>query len=347
MFSRLRHYLIDLALDKCNKPLDQVMKFMLLILSLFYRFGQIVHRGVYRFHLVKRFRLPVPVISVGNVTWGGSGKTPVVSYLAQQLSVNHEVAIVSRGYGHDEPLQLSQNLKRVNIITGKNRSRQIREFLKHRCVDVFVLDDGFQHWPLERDLEIVNVNALHPFGNGHLLPRGILREPIWGLKRADIVIVTHANLVTKQQLDDCLAQITPYVKRENIWLSRHEPIGFVRGRTQEKYDIRAFEGKKMMAVCGIGNPGSFVKTLEDLGVEVTDTFLFGDHHDYEEKELKNIRRSLARRKENFSFVTTEKDWVRCPLELGRSLDPLILKVEIRIMEDEERLLARLRRLLSP
>jgi len=128
-------------------------------------------------------------------------------------------------------------------------------------------------------------------------------------------------------------------------LCKHEHVGFVRGRTNEALDVQAFQGQKMMAVCGIGAPDTFVKTLESVGVDVSQTFVFGDHHDFQETELKNIRRKVNLAKD-ISFVTTEKDWVRCPLEMGRSIDPYVLKVKIRILENEDRLTDRLNRLFQ-
>ncbi|HUU70784.1 MAG TPA: tetraacyldisaccharide 4'-kinase [Planctomycetota bacterium] len=302
----------------------------------------------YRLHGPNRpYRAPCPVISVGNITAGGTGKTPMVEWLVRWLKANHRrPAVLSRGYratsrtSNDESLLLSSHLGDVPVLTGKDRARSARVALAQKLANVFVLDDGFQHWPMARDLDIVLIDSLLPFGGGHLLPRGLLREPVTALKRAGIVVITRTDLVSDErrcEIRDAVASLNGSVP---IVESAHVPVGLVAAeaaqQTPEPLEISSLPGKGVLLFSGIGNPEGFEKTVASLGCTIAESFRFRDHHRYFDHELTELQKR-AERVGCDVVLTTEKDIVK----IGRCWNgrvPLIaLKVEIRITAGEDAL----------
>src|SRR3989338_3609287 len=206
----MKKYLYQLATDQSNGPLDQILKFFLWMLSLIYGLAVFVVKSMTRVT-----HLPKPVISVGNLTMGGVGKTPLVEFIAEYILLNPNFAnaksglkqlkpaILTRGYipsalqskmsESDEVAMLKKKFPQVPIVAGPNRAQRAQDFLKENAADIFILDDGFQQWGLFRNLNILTVDATNPWGNGHLIPRGILREPLSSIKQADIVVLTKTD----------------------------------------------------------------------------------------------------------------------------------------------------------
>jgi tetraacyldisaccharide 4'-kinase len=178
----MKKYFYELMTDKRKGPPDKIVQWLMLALSRIYGVVASVTQAMYHDRLLSVYRSHVPVVSVGNITTGGVGKTPFVIWLARTLKDKGlKVVVLSRGYGaaqglNDEAKMFKEILPDVPIVTGANRKKSIQETLKEKHVDLFVADDAFQHWPLHRDLDIVLIDATNPFGNGHLVPRGILRE---------------------------------------------------------------------------------------------------------------------------------------------------------------------------
>jgi tetraacyldisaccharide 4'-kinase len=282
----------------------------------------------------------VPVISIGNLTTGGTGKTPAAVYLVKLLqSMNYKPGILTRGYGGtiykdggilsdgkelllseresgDEPYLLSVNLPGAPIAVGKNRYANGQKLEHLYDVNVFVLDDGFQHYSLERDLDIVLVDATNPFGNGHLLPHGSLREPIDALKRSDVIILTKTSLLSEDKLDELKKRVLELAGHDAVFCSNHSPSHLVQlpvvynfasvpGWKKEKLSI--LKNKNIWAVSGIGNHRAFEKTLAGLGATEISSISYRDHYRY---TLKDILSILKRVSKDDYIVTTEKDWIR-------------------------------------
>lgn len=304
--------------------------------------------------------LPVPVISIGGITVGGSGKTPFTNYLAACLVRNgHAPAILTRGYrrrsaatniilgpgakmpaaftGDEAQIYLRTGLVPVGI--GANRYETAQILLRQFCTtDVLLLDDGFQHARLHRDFDIVLIDGLDPFGRGNVVPLGRLREPPEALARADLFVVTRAeDDVRFEAIRTRLAEWNP---RAAVFRTRL----VVRCWRDVNTDacLPTLAGRRVAAFCGLGNPENFWRTLESLGVNVVFRWTFGDHYCYKPAELKRLAHQ-ARIHGADLLVTTEKDWVNCPDHAEKAIAPLDLAwLEIDLeLEDEPRFLAEL------
>lgn len=298
---------------------------LLIPLSLLYAGSAALHRGLYRLGVLKSGKLPRPVISVGNLTAGGGGKTPIVMWLAETLSKQGvKPAILSRGYGRkgcdivvvdpdaswekfgDEPSLMAGRLKDVPVAVSGNRRLAGMEILQDRDVDLFILDDGFQHYALERDLDIVVIDGQRRFGNGRLLPAGVLREPVKRLSGADFIIVTKA-----QQRDTRFeGYISQHSQAPVLWAD-YRPAGMFRidsGKDPVSED--ALDGP-LVAFCGIAVPEGFRQTLEHANIEVAQFLTFPDHHHYTGYDVEKIM-TTAGLSQAVGLVTTEKDAVRWP-----------------------------------
>ena len=346
----MRKYLYNLATDKYNGFIARIIKSFLLILSLIY--GLIV-KILILFYRLFPSRINCKVISVGNITLGGTGKTSLVEYIAKYLKEKgHKVAILTRGYKRkintmgDEPSMLAMNLKDVVVTVDTNRIMAAKKAIKDYSIDSVILDDGFQQWKIKKGLEIVTIDATNPFGNRYLLPRGILREPLSSLRRADIFVLTKTNLNPDIiDLKYFLEQINP---KAIIFTAEHRPIGFYEiNQNNVLLDRNTLKGKTVTLISGIGDPDSFENLIVSMGINIGLSFRFPDHYNYTQKDLAKI--STASREKNIdTIVTTEKDAVRLyNLQLKTyNLQLLILRIELVITKDEEKFQHRLLSLYS-
>jgi tetraacyldisaccharide 4'-kinase len=274
------------------------------------------------------FRRPqqadVPVISVGNITTGGTGKTPFVAFLAGWFGQrNVRVCLISRGYGaldgaaNDEKLVLDSLCPGVPHVQHPDRVASARTAVEQHGAEVLILDDGFQHRRLGRDLDIVLVDALNPWGYGHLLPRGLLREPLSGIERADLVVLTRADLCEageKQRIRARLAAIRGTGECVEV---AFPPSGLINAGGQ-MLPLESLASRPLAAFCGIGNPEGFRHTLRQAGADLRDDAFraFRDHHHYTLADLDEVG-ALARRSSAALVVTTLKDLVKIDrVELG-------------------------------
>lgn len=289
-------------------------------------------------------RVEVPVISVGNLTVGGTGKTPMVKWIATQLREHGvRVAILSRGYGaeegakNDEAIELEQALPDVPHLQAPDRVASARVAIDELASQVLLLDDGFQHRRLGRDLDIVLLDATEPFGHGHLLPRGLLREPIASLARADVVCLTRANMASAKSRANFRQQVSEHAT-EAIWCeASHQPKRLLSTTGQEQ-PIASLAGKRVAAFCGIGNPDAFHRTLESLGIEIAAWRVFPDHHPYQRGDIAQLESDA---KDVDLVLCTHKDLAKVQTaRLGKT--PLwAIEVEIQLTVGEESLKARL------
>jgi len=276
----------------------------------------------------------------------------IAKYLKQE---GHKVAILSRGYKRkvkscenmgDEPYMLKMNLKDVPVIVDADRVRGAQKAVRDYAVDTVILDDGFQQWRIKKDLEIVTIDTNCPFGNRNLLPRGILREPLSSLKRADVFVLTKTNVAPMtNQLKDFLGQVNP---RAPVIESIHQPLGFCQlDKPNDLLDIAKLAGKSVTLFSGIGAPDSFENLIQSLKIKVGLFFRFSDHHNYSQGDLDRIIKN-SQDKNIDTLITTEKDAARLsqlPIT-NYQLPILFLRIELKIIKDEEKFHSRLLGLYS-
>ena len=325
------------------------------LLAGLYRAGLALARLRYRLPGAAR-RVARPVVSVGNLTLGGTGKTPMAALLARIVTeMGGRPVIVSRGYGaasgtpNEEAMELARLCPGVPCVQNRDRWQAIHDWMwRHPC-DLAILDDGFQHRRLARDLDIVLVDALQPFGHGHVLPRGLLREPPSALRRADLVVITRAELVGPRGMDTLKDRLHGLVRAGvPVLVAQHQPSALVRtdGSREAPESLR---GETVAAACGIGNPEAFHATLERLGARVEQWDVFPDHHAYASADVERLL-SAARSAGLKRLVTTVKDYVKWePLLADRSERPAVeiaaLEVRMAMIEGDERLRREIRSLL--
>ncbi|OGW81143.1 MAG: tetraacyldisaccharide 4'-kinase [Omnitrophica bacterium RIFCSPLOWO2_12_FULL_44_17] len=310
--------------------------------SFFYGKGVQIHRLLYQKNIFKTESFEKTVISIGNLTWGGTGKTPMVEYIANYFITREKIPmILARGYGKDESKELANKLPAAQLGIGSDRVAVAKKILSKSSIDMILLDDGFQHWRIKRDFDIVLINALNPFGNLSILPRGILREPMSSLSRASFIILTDTNLVPRKETDFLKEKIRTFNPPVEFAEACHEPVCFYRADSPHKQiPLDQLEGKRMTVFSGIGMPRSFQMILNRIGVKSVRNFEFDDHHMFLSRELEDIRKEKSLSRSEGS-ITTEKDYFRCPGRITQILNPYILKIHMRLISGEEEFQTRL------
>lgn len=291
--------------------------------SLGYRQVVGVRNKLYDWGLLKSHKASVPVVCVGNLTTGGTGKTPLVAWLARFVEEKGlRPAILTRGYkarhsqgevgsAHpttDEPAELARGCPGVPVIVNGDRVTGAAEAVRNHDAQVLLMDDGFQHRRLGRDLDIIAVDATVPFGYGRLLPAGLLREPLGSLKRAGAVVLTRSDQVSEEALGRIESQIRQVRPDLVIARSVHAPSG-ARQSDGPDIELEALKGKKVFAFCGLGNPDAFFATVQACGCVLTGSRAFNDHHAYTDRDLTDLYRA-ARSKGAELLLTTQKDWTK-------------------------------------
>ena len=330
----------------------KVLLFPLYLLS--FPYGGVVRaRGLfYTLGLKRPKRLSCPVISVGNITVGGTGKTPLVMALAKGLMERKiPVAILSRGYkgkkssgslvsdgqmtllspeeSGDEPFLMAKSLKGIPVLVGKDRFVTGRMALQRFGVRGLLLDDGYQHLQLHRDLNILLIDSHIGFGDHHLLPRGILREPLSHLRRAHLFLLTKVEDPEEcQSLEAKLREIHP---SSPIFHSHYEPLGLM-GPLGEWEQLHSLKGKKVLVFSGIAHPNYFSSLLKKCGMEIVKKVIFPDHHLYTPNDLASLEKQG---RGTDGFVTTEKDMVKLMRFDIHRLPIRALCIEVRIWKEEE------------
>jgi len=341
-----------------------------------------------RYALKNQKRLPHRVISIGNLTLGGTGKTPATIALAREAKKRGlKPCILTRGYkgkakgpcfvsrgedplldehrAGDEALLMAEKLKGIPVIKGKDRCKAgmfaLSSLASALRPDLFILDDGFQHWWLFRDINILLIDSKSPFGNRRLLPLGSLREPIGTINRADIVVITRAennnqrSAISDQKsgdtpsltlpprgggmgggdqrqrsgIKDLFEEIRQYNKRASIFFAEHKPSKFIK-TNGETIPIKWAKDKRLFGFCGIGNPQSFMATLLSIDIDLTGFKTFRDHYRYNQNDIHTILRNAKRGGAEW-IVTTEKDIMRLK---GFDLPENLISLSIEFNVDE-------------
>jgi tetraacyldisaccharide 4'-kinase len=383
LLESLEKFAIDVILERRSGKRAGILRSILHSLSHIY--GRIVS---WRVKLYASFYLRpstpgCPVVSVGNLTVGGTGKTPVVEMLARSLEQGgRRVAILSRGYksvprpllgrildkffksravfaprivsdGHallldsntagDEPFMLANNLRGVVVLVDRDRVKAANYAVRKFGCDILVLDDGLQYLRLKHTINIVLVDSQAPFGNRFLLPRGTLREPPRQLSRATHILLTKCSRIDDE---DIIGEIRQHNRTADIIQCAHHPLDLRDILTGRRMSLENLRGMRIGAICGIAVPESFEGALRNLGADIALSAIYTDHHRYTRKEVEAFVNRCSKRKLD-AVITTEKDAVRFP----RILDPLVpiycLRVEIQILAGQEYWHEMINRLTQP
>jgi len=339
MIDSIREYIYNLMNDKTSGVFSSFMKAILFVVSLFY--GMIVkcHSYLYGSKLFKSYEGKISAISVGNITLGGTGKTPFVIMLAENISKrNKKCAVLIRGYGEDEWKLLGDRLAKYNtkVFVGRDRIKSAKDAEKDN-MDIIILDDGFQHRPLSRKHDIVLIDSTNPFGNGCIFPRGILREPLSALKRANLIVLTKVDK-GKDLVSEAEEKIKKIAPDKKILKAVHMPLGLYGMWKGEKGSLSDIKGKSVCLVSAICDPAYFRYTAEKAGALVEKEYIFKDHYSYTQDDLNHIVRECKAKKIDF-IITTEKDAVKLkklvrPKEISNIF---VLAVELQITEGKENL----------
>ena len=369
VFERLESYLVKLIQEQ-GADRDQPGGIVLLLgaLKVFsFLFGSVVavRYFLYRTGVLRRYPLGIQVISIGNVTAGGTGKTPVTEIFARTLAAEgRKVAILSRGYrrkeapwwqrvftqvvepplvvsdgkrvlldsatGGDEPYMLASNLPGVAVIVDRNRVKAGRYAVKRLGCDTLILDDGFQYQKLKHSIEVVLVDSTNPFGNGNLLPRGILREPIRNIRRADIIFLTKC----RGDVSAVREEVRKYNTTAEIVECNHAPKVLKDVWSREEFPLDWLAGKTLCTLSGIASPKGFENSLRNLGSKVVWCERYADHHRYDSSEVLYALNRTADMGAD-ALVTTEKDAVRFPRLETSPVRCLYLRIAIEILAGGE------------
>ena len=337
------------------------MKFLKIILypaTLIYAVIIRLRNWFFEINIFKSKKVDAKIISVGNITVGGSGKTPMVIYLSKLLkNEGKKVGVLSRGYGRkskgyilvsregqiltsvdlcgDEIYQTVNDCE-IPAAVSEDRVYGAERMMKETNVNVFVLDDAFQHRWIERDINLLLCEQSFLYDssitNMSLLPTGIMREPLESISRADAVIINRKFSEKK----DIPVQLKKYFEKPEIFYGKYKSIGFVDVKKKNSYSIKEFEGQKSLVVSGVANPYSFINALKQTNVDTQNQIIFRDHKNYNLKEIQKIRKKFYSTNSH-SVVTTEKDAVKFS-KYTKELDDIdiyYLKIEMEIDDHEK------------
>ena len=370
----IEQYFIEIIRERRKAPFDSFVKGLLFVASRFYLRAINTRIWLYDNRVIRNRAIGCLVVSIGNLTCGGTGKTPIVEIFARTLSQKgRKVAVLSRGYrsrdkrgffekrrkrlfskkmevpprvvsdgknllhdsitAGDEPYMLASNLKNVAVLVDKDRVKSGLYAIDEFGTDVLILDDGFQYLRLKAHINIVLVDSTSPFDNHHVLPRGLMREPIEHLLRADYVFLTKSD--GSPRLRHLKEFIRKHNHRAEIIECCHKPKYledvFDRGK---RFPLETLQGKKLASISAIANPASFEGFLEDLGGELVLKRHYADHHRYRQQEMIDFINDAKAAGADL-IVTTEKDAVRMPRLDRRDIDIQFLRVEIDILSGRE------------
>ncbi|MEA3279981.1 MAG: tetraacyldisaccharide 4'-kinase [Thermodesulfobacteriota bacterium] len=367
-------------LDKIRTKIETIMtgsektKFfsvgsLLFALSLCYGYAVRLRENCYKKGILRSRKLPCKIISIGNITVGGTGKTPMTIKVAEIVKrLGCKVAVISRGYkgsaektggvvsdgktilmgpdkAGDEPFMIASKLKDIPVVVGQNRFEAGRLAIQEFDPDVIVLDDAFQHLGLKRDIDLVLLDCGHPFGNNHLLPRGTLREPASAMLRGDAFIITRSDYAGDTILSTFtdklrnLAHGKPVFRSchiPNIYKAEKEKNRSIHRRLQDLliYNPEYLKKRKVVAFSGLAGNSDFRLTIKKLKCDLIDFLEFTDHHNYSDIDLNRIYKSYLESKADF-LLTTEKDYVRIAHRITWPIDLVVVNIEVSFGNDDE------------
>jgi tetraacyldisaccharide 4'-kinase len=323
-----------------------------------------IRNRLYELKIFRQNKLQCKVISVGNITAGGTGKTPMTVYLAEKLTMlGYKIVVVSRGYkgnfekkggiisngkeiligsddSGDEPFLMAAKLKDVPVIVGQNRSAAGLLGVRNFKPDIILLDDGFQHRKLFRDVDLLLLDSKRPFGNGRLLPGGILREPASSIRRADAFILTRSSSDVTAALNDvrAVSERQPVFEASNTFYNFNAAAGCVTDpltcfKQEVSDNFSRFAGKKAVAFSGIAGNDNFRKTLAESGCDVAEFFDFPDHHRYSGDDMERVSKAVSDKGAEL-VITTEKDFARMGGKFDFPADLVVVGVKMCLKDEK-------------
>jgi len=322
-----RYYLNLLNKDRRNL-LDRVLYAILCIISFVYRFIIFVRNALYDFRILPVYTSAKKIISIGNISWGGSGKTSMVRFLHDNLSLCLRTVSVTKGYAPDEFMMLKDRLR--DVFDAKDRVSLIKGL--EEKFDVFIIDDGFQYRKLNRDLDIVILTQREFLGNRRLLPAYILREPISSLKRSDIIVINYCHKI--DDIDEVKKEIFSINPKAKIYLADYAYKIFI-DINKKSISLDYFRNRKMGVLTAIGYPRGFIDILYGLGIDIGRKIIYSDHYNLDAEEIKRVENSF--RKEGINdIIITYKDFYHLDFKKA-ALNYFIMEADLKI-EDEENFL---------
>jgi len=354
LVSKFEIYLKRIIKEKRKGPISLFLKSFLRVVSWGFALGVTCRNRAYDRGWLRRYYPPVPVvISIGNIVAGGTGKTPLTSLLAQHFSNDFIVAILSRGYRSplekfsdpvminkgegpiypaslcgDEPYLMAKNLLKTLIFVGPNRQKSAHMAAKAGA-EIILLDDGMQHRKIARDFEVAVINAQEPFGHGYFLPRGLLRDNLSSLARADLIVLNHVS--DRQHFDSIEKALRKHTGNTPIVGTELAPCHYYDLNDKE---IETIKGKRIGLFCGLGYPDQFRRTAQKEGAIIVDECLLPDHLSPSQDTLKQFSDRCLEKGADF-LLCTEKDRVKLPLEWNGSLPIVWMKNELILVEGKE------------
>ncbi|MBW2569001.1 MAG: tetraacyldisaccharide 4'-kinase [Deltaproteobacteria bacterium] len=342
---------------------------LLFVLSLCYGCAVRLRERCYKKGILRSKNLSCKIISIGNITVGGTGKTPMTIKVAEIVKrLGYKVAVISRGYkgraektggivsngktilmgpdkAGDEPFMIASTLKDIPVVVGQNRFEAGCLTIQEFDPDVIVLDDAFQHLRLKRDIDLVLLDCRHPFGNNHLLPRGTLREPVSALSRGDAFIITRSDYAGDTIISTFTNKLRKLTHGKPVFRSYHIPNVYKAAKEKKRSIDRSLQNilpcdpeclkeQKVFAFSGLAGNSDFRLTLENLKCDLIDFLEFPDHHNYSDIELNTIYKTYLESKADF-LITTEKDYVRIAHRITWPVDLVVVNIEVSFGDDDE------------
>jgi len=324
--------------------LPTLLRFFLNVVSIFYVLVIKLRNSFYANGKFKSHSAAAPVISIGNITTGGTGKTPLVIWLCNFLAGKSiTCGVLTRGYKtndsdlSDEPAIIAKNCPDAKVVINPDRCEGAKRAIEKLDASVLVMDDGFQHRKLKRDLDIIAIDATCPFGYGKILPAGLLREPINSLTRAHAVIITRCNEASAEDLRQIEEKVLAVNPDLIIAKTQHSPIA-VKALNGNSLELDELKNKRVFAFCGIGNPDSFFNCLESLEANNVGGNVYNDHHQYKADDMTDIYEEAGYLNAEL-ILTTQKDWTKVAiLSPAKSDIPLgYLQIELRFTQGEDKI----------
>ncbi|MGB2661104.1 MAG: tetraacyldisaccharide 4'-kinase [Candidatus Omnitrophota bacterium] len=346
MWPKIKLYILSIMKNERAGIIASAIKGVLRVLSWFYAVGiKIVDYG-YKTGIRRKHKVSVPVVSVGNITLGGTGKTPFTMFLADHfVKTGRKPAVLIRGYGNDERKMLRDELPDVPIFIGQDRVASAQAAVEDGR-DILLLDDGFQHRRIMRDLNVLMLDGDSLFEGGSLFPRGVLREPVSSLERADVLVLSKVDKMDEGLKDEAIRKLKAIAPGKLIVTARHKPV-FLKDVTGAVYPAENLKGQNVCLVSGIADPDYFAFAVENLGARIVSRCDYTDHHSYGQKDINRIH-AASRGEDVDKVVTTKKDYVKMQLLDLSSIEEklFILDVEMEIVEGKEDFVGRLTSIIN-
>jgi len=342
---------------------------LLFALSLCYGYAVRLRENCYKKGILRLKKLPCKIISIGNITVGGTGKTPMTIKVAEIVKrLGYKVAVISRGYkgslektggivsngktvlmgpdkAGDEPFMIASTLKDIPVVVWQNRFKAGCLVMDEFDSDVIVLDDSFQHLRLKRDIDLVLLDCRHPFGNNHLLPRGTLREPVSALLRGDAFIITRSDYAGDAIIAAFTDKLRNLTHGKPVFRSCHIPYVYKAAKEKKRSihrslqnilpcNLECLKDRKVVAFSGLALNSDFRLTIESLKCDLINFLEFPDHHNYSDTDLNRIYKTYLESKADF-LLTTEKDYVRVAHRITWPIDPVVVNIKVSFGDDDE------------